>query len=129
MWSFIFYVPQRQWRNYHLTVPGIGKRIEEAYVKAGGEALRNTVMQTKVKDSSTFLTQIHHRQSPMRILYNQCDVAPVWYTEVLYQKMIGNTVELIEIPANENVESASVAGLLNNAPYIQAGKDFMDFSG
>jgi ABC-type molybdate transport system substrate-binding protein len=106
---------------------GIGKRIEEAYVKAGSEALRNTIMETKVKDSSTFLTQIHHRQSPMRLLYNQSDAAPVWYTEFYYQKMIGNPVEMIEIPAKENIEATSVAGLLKNAPHQKAAKDFIDF--
>ncbi|MEO5990193.1 MAG: hypothetical protein ABIP68_01040 [Ferruginibacter sp.] len=51
---------------------GIGKRIEEAFVKAGGEQLKNKIMVDKVKDSTTFLTYIHHRQSPMRILYGQC---------------------------------------------------------
>ncbi|MDQ6814383.1 MAG: substrate-binding domain-containing protein [Bacteroidota bacterium] len=106
---------------------GIGKRIEEAYVKAGGESLKNAVMQTKVKEGTTLLTQIHHRQSPMRILYNLSDVAPVWFTEANYQKMIGNPVEIIEVPVRENIESASVAGLLKTAPHRQAGKDFISF--
>ena len=47
----------------------IGKLIEQVYFKAGGDELKNTIMITKVKDSTTYLTQIHHRQSPMRILY------------------------------------------------------------
>nr|WP_067053306.1 substrate-binding domain-containing protein [Mucilaginibacter sp. L294] len=106
---------------------GIGKRIEEAYVKAGTETLRKTIMETKVKDSSTYLTQIHHRQSPMRILYNQSDAAPVWYSEVYYQKMIKHPVELIEIPESENISATYVAGQLKNAPHVQAAKDFMDF--
>ena len=106
---------------------GIGKRIEEAYVKAGGEQLKGAIMQTKVKDSSTFLTQIHHRQSPMRILYNQSDVAPVWFTEAYYQQMIGNPVEAIEIPLAQNIEATYVAGLLKLAPHKEAAKDFMNF--
>ncbi|MES2064389.1 MAG: substrate-binding domain-containing protein [Bacteroidota bacterium] len=106
---------------------GIGKRIEEAYVKAGTETLRKTIMETKVKDSSTYLTQIHHRQSPMRILYNQSDAAPVWYSEVYYQKMIKHPVELVEIPESENISATYVAGQLKNAPHAQAAKDFMDF--
>jgi len=106
---------------------GIGKRIEEAYVKAGGEALKRTIMETKVKDSTTYLTQIHHRQTPMRILYNQSDAAPVWYTEAFYQAMIGHPVEMIEIPANENIEALSVAGMLKAAPHKKAARDFMDF--
>ena len=106
---------------------GIGKRIEEAYVKAGGEGLKKAIMETKVKDSSTYLTQIHHRQTPMRILYNQSDAAPVWYTEAFYQKMIGHPVEMIEIPTKENIEAISMAGMLKAAPHKKAAKDFMDF--
>ena len=106
---------------------GIGKRIEEAYVKAGGEELKKMIMETKVKDSSTYLTQIHHRQTPMRILYNQSDAAPVWYTEAFYQKMIGHPVDMIEIPAKENIEAISVAGMLKAAPHKKAAKDFMNF--
>ncbi|MEO9032097.1 MAG: substrate-binding domain-containing protein [Ginsengibacter sp.] len=106
---------------------GIGKRIEEAYVKAGGEQLKEAIMQTKVKDGTTFLTQIHHRQSPMRILYNQSDVAPVWFTEAHYQQMIGNPVETIEIPLAQNIEATYVAGLLKAAPHKGAATDFMNF--
>ena len=106
---------------------GIGKRIEEAYVKAGGEPLKNKIMIEKVNDSSTYLTQIHHRQTPMRILYNQSDAAPVWYTEVFYQKMLGHPVDMVEIASNQNIEAISMAGLLKNAPHRKAGKDFMDF--
>jgi molybdate transport system substrate-binding protein len=106
---------------------GIGNRINESYVKAGGESLKETVMETKVRDSTTFLTQIHHRQSPMRILYNQSDAAPVWYTEVHYQKMIGHPVEEVKIPYSENILSQNVAGQLKKAPHTQAAKDFMDF--
>jgi molybdate transport system substrate-binding protein len=106
---------------------GIGRRIEEAFVKAGGEQLKNIIMVEKVKDSSTFLTHIHHRQSPMRIMYNQSDAAPVWYTEGYYQNMIGNPVETIEIPASENIEAQYVAGRLKKAPHPQAADNFMKF--
>jgi molybdate transport system substrate-binding protein len=105
----------------------IGKRIEDAYIKAGGETLLKSIMDDKVKDSSTFLTQIHHRQTPMRIMYNQSDAAPVWYSEAYYQKMIGHPVDMVEIPQNENIKVTYVAGLLKNAPHLQAAKDFMDF--
>lgn len=106
---------------------GIGKRIEEAYRKVGGETLRTTIMQTKVKDSTTYLTQIHHRQTPMRILYEQSDAGPVWYSEVHYQKMIGHPIESIEIPENENIKAQYYAGQLKKAPHPKAAKDFMDF--
>lgn len=106
---------------------GIGKRIEEAYVKAGGDELKNTIMVTKVKDSTTYLTEIHHRQTPMRILYNQSDGAPVWYSEVFYQQKINHPVAMVSIPANENIKATYMAGLMKKAPHPQAAKDFMKF--
>lgn len=106
---------------------GIARRIEEAYVAAGGEQLKQTIMEEKVKNGTTYLTQIHHRQSPMRILYKQSDAGPVWYTEAYYQQMLHHPVSLVEIPAKENIKATYVAGLLKNAPHPQAAKDFMDF--
>lgn len=106
---------------------GIGKRIEEAYVKAGGEALRNTIMQTKVKDSSTYLTQIHHRQTPLRILYGQSDAGPVWFSEAYYQQLIGHPIDMIPIPDTENIRATYIAGTVKQAPHPQAAKDFLRF--
>lgn len=113
-------MPNPQWE-------GIGTLIEDAYIKAGGESLKKMIMETKVKDSTTYLTQIHHRQSPMRILYNQSDAAPVWYSEVYYQQLLNHPVELVRIPANENVTDSYTAGLLKAAPHAPAAKDFMNF--
>ncbi|GAC1310127.1 MAG: substrate-binding domain-containing protein [Mucilaginibacter sp.] len=106
---------------------GIGNRIEEAYIKAGGETLKKQIMLTKVADGTTYLTKIHHRQSPMRVLYKQSDAAPVWYTEAYYQQMIRHPVGLIEIPSNENIEAQYIAGLMKSAPHLQAAIDFMKF--
>ncbi|MBE7177465.1 MAG: substrate-binding domain-containing protein [Mucilaginibacter polytrichastri] len=106
---------------------GIGRRIGDAYVKAGGEPLKRRIMREKVRDSSTYLTQIHHRQSPMRILYGQSDAAPVWYTEAYYQRMLGHPVELIDIPEKDNITAQYIAGEMKDAPHKQAARDFMDF--
>ncbi len=106
---------------------GIAKQIEIAYLKAGGEALKNKIMVIKVADSSTYLTQIHHRQTPMRIMYQQSDAAPVWYSEAYYQQMIHHPVEMVAIPDDQNVETTYMAGALKTAPHPQAAKDFMKF--
>lgn len=106
---------------------GIGKRIEEAYVKAGGEGLKKAIMETKVSDSTTYLTHIHHRQTPMRILYHQSDAAPVWYSEAWYQQLIGHPTETVTIPESENIKATYMAGLMKTAPHPQAAKDFMNF--
>jgi ABC-type molybdate transport system substrate-binding protein len=63
----------------------------------------------------------------MRILYNQADAAPVWYSEAYYQKLIGHPTELVEIPPSQNVSETYIAGQLKAAPHAQAAKDFMDF--
>ena len=105
----------------------IARRIEDAYVKVGGEELRKQIMDVKVKDSSTYLTQIHHRQTPMRILYGQSDAGPVWYSEVCYQQMIGHPVEAVTIPDSENISVTYMAAQLKNAPHKQAAQHFMHF--
>jgi ABC-type molybdate transport system substrate-binding protein len=106
---------------------GIGKLIEEAYIKTGGEALKKMIMETKISDSSAYLTRIHHRESPMRILYKQSDAAPVWFSEVYYQQMIGHPIEMVAIPDGENINATYMAGQLKNAPHQEAAKDFMKF--
>ncbi len=106
---------------------GIGRQIETAYQKAGGEELRQAVMQAKTNDSTTYLTRIHHRESPMRILYQQSDVAPVWSSEVFYQKMLGHPVEEVVIPEKENIRATYMIGQLKKAPHPAAAKDFIKF--
>lgn len=106
---------------------GIGRQIEIAYRKVGGEELHHAVMTKKQEDGSTYLTRIHHRESPLRILLNQSDVAPVWTSEVVYQKMIGHPVEEIKIPLEQNIRSTYKAGRLKNAPRPEAADLFMDY--
>ena len=106
---------------------GVAKQIESAYRKAGGEALDRAIMETKVADGSTHLTRIHHRESPLRVLLGNSDVAPVWTSEVVYQKMIGHPVEEIAIPAEHNVTANYVAAQLKNAPHAEAANLFLEY--
>lgn len=107
---------------------GIAKQIQKSYRKAGGEALDTTIMQTKVKDGSTFLTHIHHRQSPLRVLQGESDAAPVWSTEAYFQQQIlHHPVETIAIPAEQNAVATYTIARMKNAPHAQAAKDFLAF--
>ncbi len=107
---------------------GIAKQIEASYRKAGGEALDHTIMVSKVKDGSTFLTRIHHRQSPLRVLQGESDAAPVWSTEAYFQQQIlHHPVETIAIPAMQNATATYTAARLKDSPHAQAGRDFMAF--
>ena len=107
---------------------GIARQIEASYRKAGGEALDHTIMQTKVADGSTFLTHIHHRQSPLRVLQGESDAAPVWSTEAYFQEQIlHHPVETIAIPTTQNAVATYTAARMKGAPHEQAAKDFMAF--
>lgn len=106
---------------------GIGEQIIKAYEKVGGEELRDAVMKSKVEDGSTFLTKIHHRQSPLRIMNKLADVAPVWHTEVAFQKMKNNPVDEVAIPDDQNKVAQYYAGILKKAPHRKAAKDFFEF--
>jgi len=107
---------------------GIARQIEASYRKAGGEALDTTIMQTKVRDGSAFLTQIHHRQSPLRVLQGESDAAPVWSTEAYFQQeILHHPVETIAIPAAQNVVATYTVARMKDAPHEQAAKDFLAF--
>jgi ABC-type molybdate transport system substrate-binding protein len=107
---------------------GIAKQIEASYRKAGGEALDRAVMVTKVKDGSTFLTHIHHRQSPLRVLQGESDAAPVWATEAYFQQhILHHPVETVAIPAAQNAVATYTAARMKDAPHPQAAKDFFAF--
>ena len=106
---------------------GIGKKIMEAYRKAGGEALVREIMEEKVKTRTTFLTHIHHRQTPLRIMADASDVGPVWKTEILFQKQIDSPIEGVEIPVEQNIRATYTAASLQDASHPQAAQDFLDF--
>jgi ABC-type molybdate transport system substrate-binding protein len=107
---------------------GIARQIEASYRKAGGETLDQTIMQAKVHDGSTFLTRIHHRQSPLRVLEGESDAAPVWSTEAYFQQQIlHHPVETVAIPAAQNATATYTAARMKQAPHEQAAKDFMAF--
>ncbi len=108
-------------------IEGIGKLIKKALKKAGGQALVAKVMKEKVSTGSTFLTQIHHRQTPLRIMQNESDAGVTWRTEVLFQRQIKNPIAMVEIPPEYNQTGVYWAAQLKNAPHPQAATDFLDF--
>jgi ABC-type molybdate transport system substrate-binding protein len=107
---------------------GIARQIQASYRKAGGAALDTAIMQTKVADGSTFLTHIHHRQSPLRVLQGESDAAPVWSTEAYFQQQIlHHPVETVAIPAEQNTIATYTAARMKDAPHAQAARDFLHF--
>lgn len=114
-------MPNPQWE-------GIAKQIEASYRKAGGDALDHTIMESKLKNGSTYLTRIHHRESPLRVLEGQSDAAPVWSTEAYFQQeILHRPVETVVIPPDQNVTATYTAARMKDAPHTQAAKDFLAF--
>ncbi|HLR32300.1 MAG TPA: substrate-binding domain-containing protein, partial [Fodinibius sp.] len=107
---------------------GIGERIVKAYRNAGGKELEYEIMTGKLSKGSTYLTTMHHRQTPMRILYGQSDAGPVWVSEAYYHsELTDNPLEVVEIADSVNVKATYVAGQMKDAPHPEAAKAFMEF--
>ncbi|MDA3877323.1 MAG: substrate-binding domain-containing protein [Halothiobacillus sp.] len=108
---------------------GIAKSsIIPALKKTGGEALVDEVYKNKVAAGTTFLTHVHHRETPIRIMENQCNAGVVWYTEAYFHaKIAHHPTDIVEIPAADNQEVSYTAGQMKNAPHPEAAKAFMTF--
>jgi molybdate transport system substrate-binding protein len=106
---------------------GIAKQIEELYRRAGGQALDDRIMKTKVAEGTTVLTQIHHRQTPINLMQDVADAGPTWYTEAFFQRMIGNPIDVVELPDSLNLRVTYVAASLKAASHRKAARDFVEF--
>lgn len=106
---------------------GVARQIADSLRKAGGEPLVTAVYQTKVKTGTTVLTQIHHRQSPMRILEDKSDAGVVWASEVSFQQKIGNPIEGVPIPEQQNTTAIYAAGILPQAPHHAAAQAWLTY--
>lgn len=106
---------------------GVSRQIENSLRKAGGEELVRKVMEAKVKDGTTFLTHIHHRQTPMRIISHQSDAGVTWSSEVRFQEKIGNPISGVAIPAGQNTTAIYAAGVLRNAPHAAAARAWVSY--
>ena len=100
---------------------GVSKQIIASLKKAGGDELAKKVYADSPGDASNvFLTQIHHRQTPMRILQHQSDAGVTWASEVIFQEKIGNPIEGVKIPSTENTTGTYAAAMVKNAPHTAA---------
>ncbi|MDR3423094.1 MAG: substrate-binding domain-containing protein [Xanthobacteraceae bacterium] len=106
---------------------GIGRQIKAALVNAGGETLATMVYETKVKDGSTYLTMIHHRQTPLSIMQGCADAGVTWQSEASFQEQVGNPIEHVTIPDNVNVTAIYAGAEVKGAPHPQAAKEWLEF--
>ena len=106
---------------------GVARQIELALRKAGGQRLVDTVMTTKMRNGTTLLTQIHHRQTPLWIEQGRADAGPLWLTEALYQNRIRAPVTVVRIPAEYNVIATYQGAVVSGAPHPRLAAKFVEF--
>ena len=106
---------------------GVARLIEQSISKAGGDALVRQIMVAKRQQGTTFLTHIHHRQTPMRIVQGLSDAGVTWQSEVKFQESIGNPISGVVIPARNNTTGIYAAGVLAYAPHREAAEEWVEF--
>jgi ABC-type molybdate transport system substrate-binding protein len=102
--------------------------IIPALRETGGDALVKAIYEDKVQEGSTFLTKIHHRQTPIRIMEGKCEAGAVWYTEAYFHAtVLHHPVAMVTLPDAQNRVATYTAGLMKDAPHPAAGEQFLLF--
>lgn len=104
---------------------GVANQISNSLRKAGGDLLEQIVYKEKVARGTTILTEIHHRQTPMRIMEDKVDAGVTWASEVQFQEKIGNPITGVAIPAEQNTTAVYAAGILPGAPHPEAAAQWI----
>lgn len=106
---------------------GVARQIEASYRKAGGRALVQRIMQQKVTNGETLLTEIHHRQTPLNLMLGRADAGVTWRSEALYQAAIGNPISLVNLPASQDTWAIYAAAQVQGAPHPAAARRWLAF--
>lgn len=113
-------MPNPQWE-------GVANQIANSLRNAGGDSLYKTVYETKVHTGKTMLTEIHHRQTPMRIMKGEADAGVTWASEVRFQQSIHNPIAGVPIPEAQNTVATYAGGVVTGAPHPQAASQWLQF--
>lgn len=106
---------------------GIGKQIEASLRKAGGDALEAQVYQTGVKNGTTILTHIHHRQTPLFLMQGLADAGVTWKSEAIFQEEIGNPISDVPIPPTDNSTAIYAGAVVKGAAHPDAARAWLTF--
>ncbi len=106
---------------------GIARQIKAALAKAGGQALATAVYDTKVKDGSTILTHIHHRQTPLFLMQGRADAGVTWQSEAMFQEQVKNPISHVDIPDSENSTAIYAGAEVKDAAHPKAAKAWLAF--
>ena len=119
-------------REIRLAMPnpdfeGVAQQIRASLEKAGGPALATTVYETKVRDGTTRLTRIHHRQTPLWLMQCKAQAGVTWKSEAVFQEEIGHPIEHVDIPEAQNTTGVYAGAVVKDAPHVQAAREWLDF--
>ncbi len=118
--------------DVHLAMPdpafeGVARQIKAALVKTGGDALVESVYGSKVRDGSTVLTHIHHRQTPLFLMQGRAQAGVTWKSEALFQEQAGHPIEHIDIPTAANASAVYAGAVVNGAAHGDAARQWLAF--
>jgi len=106
---------------------GIGRQIKISLQKAGGDELVRAVYEAKVSSGETYMTRVHHRQSPLFLMLGRAVAGVTWQSEAIFQEEVGNPIGRVAIPEAQNMTGTYAAVVLKDAPHPQAGRLWVEF--
>jgi molybdate transport system substrate-binding protein len=106
---------------------GVARQIRASLEKAGGAALVEAVYGAKVRDGTTRLTRIHHRQTPLWLMQCRAEAGVTWRSEAVFQEQIGHPIAHVDIPEADNSVGVYAGALVRGAAHPQAARDWFDF--
>nr|WP_298280965.1 substrate-binding domain-containing protein [Acidocella sp.] len=106
---------------------GVARQIQISLRKAGGDALESAIYDTGVKNGTTVLTHIHHRQTPLFLMQGLADAGVTWKSEAVFQEQAGHPITDIPIPAADNTTAIYAGAMVKGAVHPQAARDWLEF--
>ena len=106
---------------------GIARQIEASLDKAGGKSLEEEVYETKVRQGTTELTHIHHRQTPLWIMQGRVDAGVTWQSEAVFQEQVGHPISQVDIPLKQNTTAIYAGAVVKGTRHAIAAQRWLDF--
>ena len=106
---------------------GIVRQIKISLKNVGGDDLANAVYERKVKDGSTILTHIHHRQTPLFLMQGIAQAGVTWQSEAMFQEQAGHPITHVDIPPKDNATAIYGGAMVKDAPHPDAAKAWLTF--
>ncbi len=80
-----------------------------------------------MKDGTTILTQIHHRQTPLFLMQGRAEAGITWKSEAIFQEESGHAIGHVDIPPADNTTAVYAAAVVKGAPHPATAKAWLAF--